>query len=280
MLKIKREKLNWLSCCNIVRGRFLNVIRGLCGFIRRHLFRVIRGLRPANLDCRISSGNDYRVVQCGRSMIEMLGVLAIIGVLSVGGIAGYSKAMTKWKINKTIEQIEQITQNTFTAYANQKKMDYISSNDEDGINLLKSLGIISEDMIAYDDYGVGIFLPFGNIDLSILYSDTGNKVIDFEYYNIPREACMALGSLNWENGSAAVVGIGLTSVSPIPSGPSDCLLNDPIVNISDGKRILFCNHADKSSEEYTSFPIPPDIVAKYCNCSNNECEFSISFKEL
>lgn len=36
----------------------------------------------------------------GRSMIEMLGVLAIIGVLSVGGIAGYSKAMEKFKINK------------------------------------------------------------------------------------------------------------------------------------------------------------------------------------
>ena len=31
--------------------------------------------------------------QIGRSMVEMLGVLAIIGVLSVGGIAGYSKAM-------------------------------------------------------------------------------------------------------------------------------------------------------------------------------------------
>ena len=39
----------------------------------------------------------------GRSMIEMLGVLAIIGVLSVGGIAGYSKAMMKYKINKTVE---------------------------------------------------------------------------------------------------------------------------------------------------------------------------------
>ena len=43
--------------------------------------------------------------QKGRSMIEMLGVLAIIGVLSVGGIAGYSKAMMKYRINKTIEQI-------------------------------------------------------------------------------------------------------------------------------------------------------------------------------
>lgn len=39
----------------------------------------------------------------GHSMIEMLGVLAIVGVLSVGGIAGYSKAMMKWKINKMIE---------------------------------------------------------------------------------------------------------------------------------------------------------------------------------
>ena len=42
--------------------------------------------------------------QFGRSMLEMLGVLAIIGVLSVGGIAGYSKAMEKWKMNKAIEE--------------------------------------------------------------------------------------------------------------------------------------------------------------------------------
>lgn len=42
--------------------------------------------------------------QIGRSMIEMLGVLAIIAVLSVGGIAGYSKAMEKYKSNKLIEE--------------------------------------------------------------------------------------------------------------------------------------------------------------------------------
>ena len=34
--------------------------------------------------------------QSGRSMVEMLGVLAIIGVLSVGGISGYSKAILSW----------------------------------------------------------------------------------------------------------------------------------------------------------------------------------------
>ena len=43
--------------------------------------------------------------QSGRSMVEMLGVLAIIGVLSVGAIAGYSKAMFKYKLNKHAEQM-------------------------------------------------------------------------------------------------------------------------------------------------------------------------------
>ena len=50
----------------------------------------------------------------GRSMVEMLGVLAIIGVLSVGAIAGYSKAMMKFKINKTIDQVSQIVTNIRT----------------------------------------------------------------------------------------------------------------------------------------------------------------------
>ena len=39
----------------------------------------------------------------GRSMIEMLGVLAIIGVLSVGGIYGYTMAMDKYKANEIIQ---------------------------------------------------------------------------------------------------------------------------------------------------------------------------------
>ncbi len=44
------------------------------------------------------------VCSAGRSMIEMLGVLAIVGVLSVGGIAGYSKAMEMYKIDKALEE--------------------------------------------------------------------------------------------------------------------------------------------------------------------------------
>ena len=46
--------------------------------------------------------------QSGRSMVEMLGVLAIIGVLSIGAIAGYSKAMMKYKLNKQSQQLSQL----------------------------------------------------------------------------------------------------------------------------------------------------------------------------
>ena len=45
---------------------------------------------------------------CGRSMVEMLGVLAIIGVLSIGAMSGYAKAMLKYKLNKQTEQLNSI----------------------------------------------------------------------------------------------------------------------------------------------------------------------------
>ena len=49
-----------------------------------------------------------RYKQSGRSMIEMLGVLAIIGVLTVGSITAYSHAMRRHLLNKQREQISYI----------------------------------------------------------------------------------------------------------------------------------------------------------------------------
>lgn len=42
----------------------------------------------------------FKKNQSGRSMVEMLGVLAIIGVLSVGGITGYRQAMDRNAANE------------------------------------------------------------------------------------------------------------------------------------------------------------------------------------
>ena len=45
------------------------------------------------------------VLNIGRSMVEMLGVLAIIGILSVGGLYWYYLAMTQHKANETIHDV-------------------------------------------------------------------------------------------------------------------------------------------------------------------------------
>ena len=43
--------------------------------------------------------------EAGRSMVEMLGVLAVIGVLSVAGILGYKFAMNKYIANETVNEL-------------------------------------------------------------------------------------------------------------------------------------------------------------------------------
>jgi len=79
----------------------------------------MKNLEIKNADCHAALAMTKKA-QSGRSMIEMLGVLAIIGVLSVGGIAGYSKAMHKYRINKTIEQITLIAGNVRAFFAPQR----------------------------------------------------------------------------------------------------------------------------------------------------------------
>lgn len=84
-------------------------------------------------------------VQYGRSMIEMLGVLAIIGVLSVGGIAGYSKAMMKFKVNKWLNDVVTTIANFNTFYMNSKK--YSDIDDKDLTDFFEELKIVPENML-------------------------------------------------------------------------------------------------------------------------------------
>ena len=78
--------------------------------------------------------------QYGRSMIEMLGVLAIIGVLSVGGIAGYSKAMEKFKVNKAIGEYSMLIMGVLEHLDDFKNLD--TSRDVGVTDLAQSLNLI------------------------------------------------------------------------------------------------------------------------------------------
>ena len=118
--------------------------------------------------------------QSGRSMVEMLGVLAIIGVLSVGAITGYGKAMFKYKLNKQTEQLNQLI-NTVTQY-------YPQLHSKTAINLvpiLKKLNVIPKEMIKYDN-SVLIYDSFNNaIEITTdTRSDLNDGAIHMRYYDI------------------------------------------------------------------------------------------------
>ncbi len=87
-----------------------------------------------------------KINECGRSMIEMLGVLAIVGILSVGGIAGYSKAMRTYKVNKLIEEYGIFINSLLEFSPSLKRISQRSSN-ENRLYLaptIQSMGILPQ----------------------------------------------------------------------------------------------------------------------------------------
>lgn len=117
--------------------------------------------------------------QCGRSMIEMLGVLAIIAVLSVGGIAGYSKAMSMYKLNKWYDNLVQMITNVQTAYINQKSY---GDSHKDLTSMFVSTGIIPKEIL--DKNNKDILGNTLNIFTSSVSATNGVFRINF-YHKLP-----------------------------------------------------------------------------------------------
>ena len=67
-----------------------------------------------------------KINEAGRSMIEMLGVLAIIGIISVSAIKGFSMAMNKLKANEIGELIAEVS---VTAQTNNQCLNLSNEND-------------------------------------------------------------------------------------------------------------------------------------------------------
>ena len=152
-----------------------NLVNKLALLLHKCWLREDSWDKPKNDGCRGRGFSAYS--QSGRSMIEMLGVLAIIGVLSVGGIAGYSKAMEMWKINKAVEQYSYII-NGLIKPADELK----TSGDKSGVMLyeyltvVEALGLLPPSWSNKHD-NIGIHDDLGNY--LQFFVRNKNVVIDF-----------------------------------------------------------------------------------------------------
>ena len=135
--------------------------------------------------------------QSGRSMVEMLGVLAIIGVLSVGGIAGYSKAMTKFKITKTFDQVSMLVANIRTLYSGQR--DYAGLSTD----IAYKLGVVPAEMVGSDSETLVNAFQGKVAIAAATYNGIANASFGIAYSNLGSEACVQIVTSDWGSGSSS-----------------------------------------------------------------------------
>ena len=112
--------------------------------------------------------------ETGRSMVEMLGVLAVIGVLSVAGIMGYKYGMMKYRVNETVNELN-IMANTYGIQMQQMTEEQTMPTDGE---LLSEEGAITRmgygyEVLGFDDH------------------------FEITLFDIPTEICEQLQKTGW-----------------------------------------------------------------------------------
>ena len=199
----------------------------------------------------------------GRSMIEMLGVLAIIGVLSVGGINGFSKAMDAHKINTIVEQIG-------TIIANAKSIGLRQGGKYTGLdtNAAKKMKIIPDEMI--DSSGKVTHVYGGEVRVGSakeLYGSTPtDKGVVVELKSLSRNACIQILSKGFGGPKTILVASGSNS----PNSSS---------KISGYTQYSSAAKCETPSNDYAicyNQDMPLSTIANACSCgANNTCAIAV-----
>ena len=241
--------------------RFLHYTLSYSGLTR--ISRLNKFAAWFDLDTPVKPECDS--VCAGRSMVEMLGVLAIIGVLSVGAIAGYSKAMNKYKINKTIETANQLLATVFTKFATDKSaLTTDAYGNAHLVQIMIKAGWVPDGLKPYENVPNELQDSFGN-GVWIFTNPDRRIGIGWSFKKSQKELCYNLLSLSkgW-NDSLSQVTINQTSTNDAPVkeygtfyGNSSCQTGRKcLTDITVTEMDAVCNNCELSSCRFYFFSNP------------------------
>ncbi len=214
--------------------------------------------------------------ESGRSMIEMLGVLAIIGVLSVGGIAGYSKAMNKFKTNKVADNVSMLVANIKTMYAQQSSFNGLTKSSA------VSMGLVPDELVTT--------YPSGNTDNAVLNNSFNGTVLinasnsvgataasntddalsfNIVFNGLSKEACITLATNDWGSGySSGLIGMQVKNAEQAITDDTDVKMGCDGTTVSGATTPQVACPGGKN----TALPMPVAQAAAACKCDNgNTC---------
>ena len=138
---------------------------------------------------------NFKKSQSGRSMVEMLGVLAIIGVLSVGGIAGYSLSMRRHRANQVVDIVSKYALTVYSIC--QQRVVNGEASEVNGCHYEnnssgKAVGL------QFSDAGIGA-IPAGVTGFGTWWvtsnATTGVDTVDIPVEFSDEKLCQAVGSI-------------------------------------------------------------------------------------
>lgn len=120
--------------------------------------------------------------QQGRSMVEMIGVLAIVGILGITGIVGYTIAMKRYQANQILDTANKYAALVYIGKKNQAALD--KTSDEKVI-----YNVPSTKQIGFNIIGATIDTP----NSKNISSHAVLLTINFEDIFVCRMAASTLG---------------------------------------------------------------------------------------
>ncbi len=132
--------------------------------------------------------------ELGRTMLEMLGVLAIMGVIMYGAIAGIGFGVDMYKINATYNDLEELSQGVIDLYS--WKQDYSVSATQIWTALRDNN--ILDDNNRFNAVDHSIDGRFGGSRIQIASVLNGSH-FDISLMAIPYIACVRLADMTYAN---------------------------------------------------------------------------------
>ena len=133
--------------------------------------------------------------ELGRSMIEIIGILALVGILSALALLGYQKGMAKHKLNVASDQISTIVSNISQAFVNEDNYVAISgSTREEATKKAIDMHIFPEGMVQEDGETV-LNVYKGNVYVyAVDYNGVEYGAYSIDYEGLPRDTVVAFAT--------------------------------------------------------------------------------------
>ncbi len=201
----------------------------------------------------------------GRSMIEMLGVLAIIGVLSVGGFSLINKMQTTYTTNQVIDTAGDFA-NHIKKMLREYELDNPGAEHQASMNeYLCGAKAVPDSLLesgsGCDQYKDG-FPGINDVTYNVIYLTNGKASVTLQIGNVTDEMCMQLVTTNWGTpGTSGFIGLSVGDLS-----------GDVVNKNSNRDDVAIVGNKDHPA------PMGVGAAAKACDFSGRDRYVNLSFK--